>query len=383
MSKSIVHIATDEKFINAAYDIYEKAFPKENRFLILIPSKDYKVKYLAKDKAFQFLIESDFATIISEVADSKIVIFHGLDYRQAQIVPQLSQDKTLVWTVFGAEVYSNPLIIGKEIYGKETYQNYVFSLKRLFKDKFRGAYYKYKQKAPLPATIGIKAMKRMDIVGVLYAEEFELYQSKIGLKTTMQQFGFTYYPLDTVIPNSDEVVNGNNILLGNSASFSNNHLEAFGILKKLNLKTNKIITPLSYGREEYAADITKKGEELFGDNFLPLIDFLPLQEYQKILQGCGIVIMNHYRQQAVGNVLNAMYLGAKVYLSNKSTLFFYLKRIGCFVCCVEEDLNPENKQVLVLLTIDQQQTNRRILKNELSLTRICKELQDTLNPILN
>ena len=108
-------------------------------------------------------------------------------------------------------------------------------------------------------------------------------------------------------------------------------MEAIEILKKLDLKNNNIVTPLSYGNKEYANQIEEIGKQEIGKRFMPLTEFLPLNEYQKILQSCGIVIMNHYRQQAVGNVLNALYLGAKVYLSNNNTLYHYLRRIGCHV----------------------------------------------------
>jgi hypothetical protein len=92
--------------------------------------------------------------------------------------------------------------------------------------------------------------------------------------------------------------------------------------------------------------------------------------------------MNHHRQQAIGNVMNAVYIGAKVFLSEKNTLFHYLKRIGCHIFSVEHDLIVENKEVFNLLTIQQMSDNRAIVSSELSLDNLVTELRDKLSPLL-
>lgn len=47
-SKPIVHIATDEKFIDTAYEIYENTLPGRNCFVILHSSSTDEVEYLSK-----------------------------------------------------------------------------------------------------------------------------------------------------------------------------------------------------------------------------------------------------------------------------------------------------------------------------------------------
>ncbi|SHF85053.1 4-alpha-L-fucosyltransferase glycosyl transferase group 56 [Fodinibius roseus] len=384
-SKPIIHIARDEKFIDAAHDIYEQAFPGKNRFIILLQDREDEINYLSKVEAYEFLYtsESYLAEVHTIIDEGCIVIFHGMKYDQSQVALSIKKENvTLVWSVFGSEVYGNPYLVGNEIYGAKTYKTFVFTLKRMLKNALRPYYRFFRRDDDLYRNI-ILAMRTVDYVAILHREELLRCKDRIKLRDDIKQLPFTYYPMDVIIDRHSGMVSDNNILLGNSAYYSNNHLEAFDLLKMMGIGDRKIICPLSYGNEAYADEIAKRGNSLFGAKFHPLAEFLPLSEYQKILRGCGIVIMNHYRQQGAGNILHAMHLGAKVYLSRKNSLYQYLTRIGCQLYCIEEDLKPDNKNAFRLLTKEQIQKNRTILERELSLDRICSELQQKFNPLLN
>lgn len=383
-SKPIIHIARDEKFIDAAHDIYEKAFPGKNRFIILLEDREDEINYLSKMEAYEFLYTSEnyLAEIHTIIDEGCIVIFHGMKHDQSQVALSIKKHNvTLVWSVFGSEVYGNPYLVGKEIYGAQTYKTFVFNLKRKLKNVLRPYYKFFKGEDDLYKNI-ILAMRKMDYMAILHREELLYCKDKIKLRDDIKQIPFTYYPMDVIIDRHTGMVSDNNILLGNSAYYSNNHLEAFDLLRKMGIGDQKIICPLSYGDEAYADEIAKRGKSLFGPKFYPLTEFLPLDKYQKILRGCGIVIMNHYRQQGAGNILHAMYLGAKIYLSRKNTLYHYLTRIGCRLYCIEEDLKPDNEKAFMLLTKKQIQKNRTILERALSLEKICNELQQKFNPLL-
>ena len=60
------------------------------------------------------------------------------------------------------------------------------------------------------------------------------------------------------------------ILLGNSATESNQHKEAFELLEKYKNKNIKIYVPLSYGPEKYADEIEQLGMHIFGEKFIPM-----------------------------------------------------------------------------------------------------------------
>ena len=109
---------------------------------------------------------------------------------------------------------------------------------------------------------------------------------------------------------------------------------------------------------------------------------MPLHEYNQYIQSCSIVVMNHYRQQAVGNVLTMLWMGAKVYLDKRNTLYHYLKRINVTVFEVTKDLNLSNPSALEPLTIEEQLHNRKCLHNEISEKEVLTQLQEQLNTII-
>ncbi|WP_175547605.1 TDP-N-acetylfucosamine:lipid II N-acetylfucosaminyltransferase [Marinobacter antarcticus] len=104
------------------------------------------------------------------------------------------------------------------------------------------------------------------------------------------------------------------IQVGNSADPSNNHLEVFEKLASLSADNFRVLVPLSYGNQQHALRVISEGKKLFGDRFVPLIDFLPLAQYQEFLATIDIAIFNHKRQQGLGNLISLLGMGKKVYL---------------------------------------------------------------------
>jgi hypothetical protein len=150
---------------------------------------------------------------------------------------------------------------------------------------------------------------------------------------------FTYGCIEDLLGNKIDknVKNQPNILLGNSADPSNNHVEVFLELSKLELKDRIVYVPLSYGgNDAYKKQVLNAGRELLGANFQPLIDFMPLEKYNEILLSCGTLIFNHNRQQGVGNIIISGYLGASLFLNEKSPVYQYYKSIGIKVFSISQ-----------------------------------------------
>lgn len=383
-SKLIIHVATDEKFIDAAHHIYEQAFPGLNLFFIL-HREDEEIQYLSGNNNYFIVnINADFAKVIEGYSsDAKLIVFHGMNYFQALLVSKLKKGfKKYVWVPFGAEVYNNNLIFKNKSVGPKTYKNFVFNYKNWIKDILRPAHYLLFKGKETPNKVIKKSFRKMDYATILFEEELLNYKDFGIVSPNIDFIKFTYYPLNLVIYNNYDFVIDNNILIGNSASYTNNHIEAFEILEKFDFKDLKIITPLSYGNKEYAEKIVDLGKKIFCDRFFPLTEFMPRDKYQNVLLGCGIAFMNHKRTQASGTVLTLIYLGSKVFLSEKTSIFRYLKRIGCYIYSVERDLNVKNNEVFNLLTIEQMKHNRAIVSSELSLDRVVTELRAKWIPLL-
>lgn len=119
-------------------------------------------------------------------------------------------------------------------------------------------------------------------------------------------------------------------MLGNSADPSNSHIEMINAISKYGKGKFRVICPLSYGgNPQYIKDVIKRGTDCFGLDFVPLLQILNSVEYAKLLQQVDVVLMNHNRQQGLGNILALMYLGKKVYIRTTISSFHFFIRHEC------------------------------------------------------
>src|SRR6185503_12335549 len=97
----------------------------------------------------------------------------------------------------------------------------------------------------------------------------------IALHSAVPRLKAAFLPLnyysceDVFLVGSSSNMAGPDILVGNSATPENNHLEVIEHLARLGTAGRKVIVPLSYGRgsgsELYAAAVRRAGERLLGD----------------------------------------------------------------------------------------------------------------------
>jgi len=152
---------------------------------------------------------------------------------------------------------------------------------------------------------------------------------------------------------------GPDVLLGNSASPTNNHLEALSLLRERLPPGGRLVAPLSYGKAPrgYAQAVVEAGRDALGVRFEPLTEWLPIAAYNARIASCGWVIMNHRRQQAVGNICAALYRGATVYMRRDNPLYGFFTDLGVALLAIEA-LEADRGVPLLPLTAEQQQRNR-------------------------
>ncbi len=90
-----------------------------------------------------------------------------------------------------------------------------------------------------------------------------------------------------------------------------------------------IYCPLSYGIFlEYRDKVIKMGKDLFGEKFVPMTEFMKLDEYLFFINTIDLAIFNHKRQEAMGVILHLLYYGKVVYMNKNSTSFKSFKCRG-------------------------------------------------------
>ncbi|WP_336313849.1 TDP-N-acetylfucosamine:lipid II N-acetylfucosaminyltransferase [Providencia sp. PROV031] len=222
----------------------------------------------------------------------------------------------------------------------------------------------------------------MDIFCPVIPVESRLLEEKIGCftpKTIPWNYGSSLNIFDNNIEYNN--LTGNNILVGNSATPTNNHAEVFKILYDLGLpKKTKIFVPLSYGSSEYRDKIIQLGYEYFGDQFVPITNFMNLTEYFKLIQQCSVMIMNHRRQQGAGNIGLGLYVGAKIFLNKVSPLYqFYTDKKAIIYSCdqittiLSGGISPLSKNEFI--------SNHQLLEREHGRKKILNNTRNLLKEI--
>jgi hypothetical protein len=169
------------------------------------------------------------------------------------------------------------------------------------------------------------------------------------------------------------------VLLGNSAAITNNHLDALEVLKSLQNIT--IYCPLSYdGTKEYVDIVIARGKQLFGGNFIPLLNFMTREEYLEFYTSIDIIFMFHNRQQAFSNICTALSMGKPVYLKKQNTLKDFLDKLGIKTY----DVNEICSTILVEIIEEAKENsirNQEILKLSISNEKRLSDLKAIMTGI--
>lgn len=160
---------------------------------------------------------------------------------------------------------------------------------------------------------------------------------------------------------------GINILVGNSADPSNNHLDVFRKLENFKEIDFKIFVPLTYGNKAYAENIIQEGRKRFGDNFEPIVEHMPFSQYLEFLGKIDVAIFNHKRQQGMGNLITLLGLGKQVYLRADVTPWQFFKSHNITIFDVEKiSFDGVDSSLL--------DANRKIVKEYFSYKNYMKQL---------
>ena len=124
-----------------------------------------------------------------------------------------------------------------------------------------------------------------------------------------------------------------NIMIGNSATRTNQHFEALDLIAKYKEEDIKIYLPLSYGIDadykEYGKSVTDYAINIFGkDKVIPLYDRLDGTDYYKIISKIDVGLFNCNRQQAMGNITILLTSGAKVYIRKDTSMWEEYRKRG-------------------------------------------------------
>ena len=183
------------------------------------------------------------------------------------------------------------------------------------------------------------ALARVDIFRPVIDTEYHLVRRHVpGFRARYLRWNYGTAEDDFTLHGAAPTAPGRNILAGNSATATNNHLELFERIRRTgDLADRLVVAPLSYGDASYRACVIDAGRKAFGDAFVPLVDFMPKDRYIELLASCGHIMMNLVRQQALGILVISGLMGARLHLNRSSPLFNWLRSIEVPVEAVDSE----------------------------------------------
>ncbi|NVK53919.1 MAG: TDP-N-acetylfucosamine:lipid II N-acetylfucosaminyltransferase [Flavobacteriaceae bacterium] len=384
-SIKISHLCEDEKFINSAIEQFEFSFPGQNKFYVFPVTKNNSLKHITPHRSVSMTNEEHLISSLSTIKKSSILILHGLSPRFYNFVLSVHERLPIICLFFGFEIYNDPKIFNKNILldqiTRRKFSKNNISLIENIKNVIRPFFRFFRPSLPL--TYGeakFKVLNRINYFGCPYHEEYMSILKLTGVSGFL--FKFSYFPLEYIVDVNKPINSQKKILLiGNSGFKTLNHLDVFYKIKNYSLNDIEINVPLNYGNSFYINEVLKEGAKVFKDNFKPLIDFIPLNEYNVLLDSVGVAIFNCKRQQAIGNTISLLWLGAKVFLSEYNSFYQYLRRIGVVVFSYENELN--NFSISKLLTPKEIKHNRFVLYNEFNKSKLSDLLKNQILKINN
>lgn len=333
----LLHLVSDEKIINRTIDLFECAFPGNNLFVVVTGRS--KFRHVRIDDCV--LSRADFLVKYKKYEITSVVI-HSLNERKMNLLNKLPLENIPVyWIIWGADLYNKLLgPKGYELFDKEGAYYKERRLKRYLCRPISWVQDKYR----VLKTIRFIKNKVDYLVTDTTENDYDVFLHYFPEMKNKPWRDFFYYPIDEILGERliEAQVKGDNIMIGNSASFTNNHEYAMRLLSQLNINERKVIVPLSYsGKQEYLSIVIRKGKKLFGDNFQPLLEFIPLTEYNELLTSVNISIYANWRQEGIGNILISLYLGAKVFVSNRNPILAWAHGHGLVIFELERITQEE------------------------------------------
>ncbi|MBW8198971.1 TDP-N-acetylfucosamine:lipid II N-acetylfucosaminyltransferase [Flagellimonas abyssi] len=379
----ILHFLLDEKITDQVIANFESV-SKKNKFLVF--SKTQKpLKHIKTENQNIFVYdfeEQDINEVLNKIKPNGIIL-HAYHLEFAKTLLNIKHNVKVAWVAWGFDIYGLPKIKPltyaplTDSFLRST--SFFLETKRMIlaNDLYRKIFFFLLRKEDR-YTLIFKSLDKVDYFTTYLAEDYS-YFSK-------------YYPNDMdfikcTFTSIDQYLGGNkdisitsvasNILIGNSNTPESNHLDVMIKLKNLQQDSMSVFVPLSYGENrKYKSTVLEKGKSLFGKNFRPLLDFMEKGEYLKILRTCATGIFYHYRQQAMGNIIAMLFMGARIYMYGDSPGYKYLVRHQVAVYDFDRDyVRYKNNPLPQKLA----EKNRKVLEELFSDTKVKDQLKNLIN----
>ncbi len=388
------HLMVDDKFIDGFIEDSEKVSAGKNTYII--EGDRLTAKYVTHALiTFVGSLEECLDNLKRQISARDQVFIHWLHYRLTDFILSLPAEIEIGLFFWGGEIVQDP----PEIYKKENYEPLslkYFDNNRQLRPKYlrvagnplnilRNLKRKKQYKAQLNEGLKLKyqVLSRLNYFLHWNPLDHDWIKKRVGHFNAVFEYHYYGIGLETDLPLARKLNQKTLVFwLGNSATISNNHLDALMLLSRFNKDEIKIICPLSYGdydETNYTESVIKLGQEIFGSKFIAITQYMSRTEYYQLFEEVDVVVMYHNRTQAAGNSAAFLQMGKKLFMQESSTVYQLFKKNHANIF-VNEDLRKMDFQSLKTpLAAAQIFDNQKILQSVLDTQKKMETLQSLLN----
>ena len=337
---TILHVFPEEKFFDPVSETYDIMEGVHNLYYLYTIDKDYTFRYVKHtEKIVLIHDEKEYVKLFSR-NDIDIILFHSLKGRYFKYFNYIDRRKIVIWWSWGGDIYNT---LFNDVSPLISWENYKPLTKQYIKDHvqkntnqevllkkwLRSFWHKY---------LIWRVVKRIDYFIPCIPIDYEM------LKQHCRYFHAKLMPNFRNIRQISFVFHEQpgNVLIGNSLTYTNNHLDVFEKVRTFSLTgERKYIIPVSYGWGQAFGnnpDNLIALSSLNQDSVLWLKDYMDREDYFKIFNKVTHAILGVMRQQALGNIFYCLRTGVKVYLYKDSIVAKQMRKEGYVFFTIEDDL---------------------------------------------
>ncbi|AZQ59692.1 hypothetical protein EJ994_13080 [Maribacter sp. MJ134] len=384
----VLHFVKDEKVTDQIIENFER-INIENCFLVFSDDNFKEYNYIkSKSKSVSLFNQGDDDIMdIIRNKSPKAILLHSLHLEFAKALLSITMDINIAWYTWGFDVYGLPKI-KPSTYAPLTNE---FLLRADAKLYFGRIILKYQTLRRLYSVFNSKEESRYDVIFksiekityfVTYIEEdYHCFSDSYPNKLS-----YLYAPFSTISQylagSGDTKVkeDAKHILVGNSNTPECNHLDVFEKLSPYMESNALVYVPLSYGgNETYRDMVLTNGRRRLGPSFCALLDFMSREDYIQMLASCSTGIFYHYRQQAMGNIIAMLYMGARIYMSSKNPAFSFFTKNDIRVFDFDLEFQHFRNTTLEGQIIVKNRTNLNTIFNEKQVLKDLEILAKTIS----
>lgn len=285
-----VHIAYNHVYAKSLSDllVHTNAHSEQEHVLWIEENRsilNYDVDARDNPNAFRFNSLENMDPIINECLHEEVdgIFFHGVFFDwQKQLIKAINHQKQTAWILWGGDLY-RPIQENKPMRFIASMVNHILT--------------------PIEGDIS-------------------MFKSVYGNRQS-HAYGYPYPGLYGDLPTEFKKQEPPLIIVGNSGDDTNNHAEILiELARKKDIHNYELNIPVSYNSNiEYEQMMLKLLKKLKLDKQTKLVKtFLSPEEYFKLMNRASMLITAHDRQQAIGNMLAALYSGNHTFLKKEIIL---------------------------------------------------------------